>query len=375
VLYIVALGGWRALNAEPFMIRYAARPEQLPGPARRSLGATFLFGVIAGAACVLASAWAATPYRAPLLVLGATLPFLLLQDTARVMSFTMFRMRAAAANDGLWAGLLVLALGALALFETSAPAWLYLAAWGVTGAVAGLVLLRQLRLGLDLRVASPDMRENFRLGLPLLANYLLTSAPVYLLFLITPAVAGLAELGLLRAAYVPFGLFGVLLQGMQLVALPYAMRMPTPSAVVRLARRLSIGLAGVAALWGVMVMLLPASIGSWLIGDLWGPTQTTRALFAVAVVGDALITGPLLALRALRAPGRLVRVRLVSGPTTLVLGLVLLPVLGADGVALASIAGSATTLVLAVIEVRRTVGQSPLESAPETPGLLPGSPT
>ena len=161
---------------------------------------------------------------------------------------------------------------------------------------------------------------------------------------------------------------------MQLVALPYAMRMPTPSAVVRLARRLSIGLAGVAALWGVLVtVLLPASIGSWLIGDLWEPTQTTRALFAVAVVGDALVTGPLLALRALRAPGRLVRVRLVSGPTTFVLGLVLLPVLGADGVALASIAGSAMTLVLAVIEVRRTVAHGTPEPGPETPGLLPGS--
>ena len=198
----------------------------------------------------------------------------------------MFRMRAAAANDGVWAGLLVLALGGLALVEPSAPVWVYLAAWGVTGAVAGLLLLRHLRLGLDLRVASPDMRENFRLGLPLFANYLLTAAPAYLLFLITPAVAGLAELGLLRAAYVPYGPFGVLLQGMQLVALPYAMKMPTPSAVVRLARRLSIGLAVVAALWGVLVnVLLPASIGSWLIGDLWEPTQTTRALFAVAVVG------------------------------------------------------------------------------------------
>jgi O-antigen/teichoic acid export membrane protein len=290
------------------------------------------------------------------------------------MSFTMFRMRAAAANDGLWAGLLVVALVGLALVDPPAPAWVYLAAWGITGAVAALLLLRHLRLGLDLRVASPDMRENFRLGVPLFANYLLTSAPVYLLFLITPAVAGLAQLGLLRAAYVPYGLFGVLLQGMQLVALPYAMRMPTPSAVVRLARRLSIGLAAVAALWGVVVtVLLPASVGHWLIGDLWEPTQTTRALFAVAVVGDALVTGPLLALRALRAPGRLVRVRLVSGPTTMVLGLVLLPVLGADGVALASIAGSATTLVLAVIGVRRTVAHGVPEAGPETPGLLPGS--
>jgi O-antigen/teichoic acid export membrane protein len=220
------------------------------------------------------------------------------------------------------------------------------------------------------------MRENFRLGLPLFANYLLTSAPAYLLLLITPAVASLAQLGLLRAAYVPYGLFGVLLQGMQLVALPYAMRLATSSEVVRLARRLSIGLAAVAALWGLVVMTLPASIGNWLIGDLWEPTQTTRALFAVAVVADALITGPLLALRALWAPNRLVRVRLVSGPTTLVLGLVLLPVLGANGAALASIVGSTITLVLAVLEVRRTLAHDPPEPPEppgDAPGLIPGS--
>ena len=288
-------------------------------------------------------------------VLGVAMPFLLVQDTARVVGFTMFRTRVAAINDGVWAGLLVLALGGLALFDTSAtPVWVYLAAWAVTGAAGRAAHAPPAAASCwTCGVASPDTKETFRLGLPLLANYLLTSAPPYLLFLITPAVAGLAELGVLRAAFIPYGPFGVLLQGMQLVALPYAMKMPAR-------RRWSAWPGGCRSAWpwwppsGACwsTWCSPTSIGTWLIGDLWEATETTRALFAIAVVGDALTTGPLLALRALRAPGRLVRVRLLSGPTTLVLGLVLLPVLGAEGVAVAIIVGFAVALVVSVVELR-----------------------
>ena len=133
VLYIVALGGLAVVER-----RTVHDPLHGPGrnsfraPARRSLGATCLFGTTAGVACVLAAALAAEPYRAPLLVLGAILPFLLLQDSAGVMSFTMFRMRAAAANDGLWAGLLVLALGGLARFVDPSAAGV-----GLSGRLGG----------------------------------------------------------------------------------------------------------------------------------------------------------------------------------------------------------------------------------------------
>jgi O-antigen/teichoic acid export membrane protein len=374
VLYLVAVGLWRSLNAEPFMIRYSARPEQLPGAAGRSLGSTWLAGVVGGVGCILAAELVPTPYQGPLQVLGVALPFLLVQDSARVVSFTMFRAVVAFINDAVWAVLLIVALVVLAILGGPHAPWLYLAAWAGTGAVAGLLILRQLRIVLDLGVASPDMRENFRLGVPLLANFLLTSAPPYLLFLITPAIAGLAELGLVRAAFVPFGPFGVLLQGMQLVALPWFMRLARPSDVARLSRHLSLGLAAVAALWGVLVaVVMPTALGTWLIGDLWEPTQSLRVLFAFAFVLDALSVGPLLALRALQAPRRLVWVRLLAGPPTLVLGLVLLPILGAEGVAMALIFGHVVTIAAAIVEVRRLVARRATERPTSPPVLLPGS--
>jgi O-antigen/teichoic acid export membrane protein len=166
----------------------------------------------------------------------------------------------------------------------------------------------------------------------------------------------------LRAAFLPYGPFGVLLQGMQLVALPYAMKLNAPTEVIGRAWRLSMALAVAGVLWGLIVMfVVPASVGTWLLGDLWEPSRTTRALFAVATVGDALTTGPLLALRALRAPGRLVRIRLWAGPITFVPGLLLLPVLGAEGAAIAIVLGFAATLVLATMHLRRIA----IEGLPE----------
>jgi hypothetical protein len=361
VLWIVAIGAWRSLNTEPFMIRYAARPDEVRAAARRSLGCTWLAGLALGVIMIATAELVAAPYRTPMQVLGVALPFLLLQDTGRVIGFTMFRTVASAVSDLAWAVMLALALGGLVVFgPPTTPMWAYLASWAVTGVAASALILQQLRLVPDLGVVNNDTVENLRMGAPLLVNYLLTGAPTYVLFLVTPAVASLAELGLLRAAYVPYGPFGVLLQGMQLVALPYAMKRATPAKVIRLAYPLSMGLAVAGVLWGAVVMfVVPDGLGTWLLGDLWVPSETTRALFAVATVGDALTTGPLLALRALRAPGRLVRIRLWAGPLTFLLGLSLLPVLGAEGAGIAIVVGFAATLVLAVVHLRRIAAEEP----------------
>ncbi len=359
---MLAVGANRAQNAEPLVIRYSGSVDGLRRAATRCLGASAILGALLGVGCLVAAVPAGGTLGPVLAVLGVTFPLLLVQDAGRVLCFALDRPRTAAANDAGWAAALIVALGVL-LALPSVPLWAYVASWLGTGAIAGLVLLIQLHSRVAFTAVGRWLADTRDLGFPLVGAWALSVAPPYLLFALAPVVSDLEELGIARAAYIPFGPFGVVLQSAWLLLLPAATRR-TRDGLGRLAARSSLGLAAVGAAWsGLVLLALVTPAGEWLLGDEWRDARTVAVVFAGGLVFQALAVGPLVALKALEAPRRLLRVRSVSGPLTLVSGLVLGATSGAAGLAFAMTLGDGVTAVLSWVVFRRLAQPEPRSSS------------
>jgi hypothetical protein len=352
VVYLVAMGTVRAVTTEPLMIRHGGATAEIRAVSGRVSGLAITIGVVLAVQCLAAAAIVNGPLRSLLVVLGLTFPLLAGPDAGRVTCFAMGRPRTAAINDAVWASAQLVLL-ALVLSRPDPPLWALVGCWLVPGALAGLLVLAQVRIRPSFRGATSWLVENRALGQPLLGVYVLTVAPSYLLFALAPLVSTLAELGEVRAAYVPFGAFGVVLQSAWLLLLPAASGR-NPRATWRLAVRASLGLATAALLFAAaMVALLPAPVGEWLIGEQWNHTAAERALFGLAVVCYAAAVGPMVALSSLREPRRLLWVRAVTGPAVLASGLLLAHVAGAPGIATAIMVGDALMAVLSWLLLAR----------------------
>jgi len=369
VVYILAIGGNRALTTEPLAIRFGRAPVPILERAPAYLGLALGVGSALGGSCLLAAAVSSGTLRTVLVVLGVTFPLLLIQDAGRVTFFAMGQPRRAAANDALWA-LIELPLVALVVAEPHPSTWHYVAAWLVPGAIAGLFALRQLRVLPSPGSARAWFADNRRLAVPLVWNYALTAAPPYLLFGLTAVVASLYELGLARLAYLPYGIFGLVFQSAWLVLVPAASRRSRRD-IARLASWSSACLGAVALAWALVVTVgLPAGLGGELFGTGWSQTNAARSVFGVALVAQAIGVGPQVALRALEAPKSLVHVRFVTAPLVLGGGLVLAARMGAVGVALGVLVGDLSTTSLSWIVLRRVQRQT---AAAHTPARHDGA--
>jgi hypothetical protein len=378
VVYVLAAGVSRSLAGEPLMIRFSGRPDDAAAAAG-ALGFAAAAGLTVGTGCALAAAATSDPLRSCLLVLAAAAPLLVVQDGARMVFFARAEPRRAAANDLAWAVLQVVLVGAVlrAGASTGAP---FVAAWAGAGAGAGAVALVQLR-----RLPAPArardwIRAHGRLGAPLLGTYLLTTAVSYVLFALMPLVSDLEQLGRVRAAYLPFGVFGVVLQSAWLVLLPAASRTGDDARLRRLTAGWSAVLAGAALVWAIVVMRAPDALGRRVLGDQWEATWSSRAWFAGALVAYAAGVGPAVGLRALEAAGPLVRIRLVVTPVVIAAGLALAARIGAPGAAAAILAGDVLSTGLAwtvfhrIVADRRAAATGPPPVVRRAPAPAAGGP-
>ena len=123
------------------------------------------FGILVGTACVVAALSTGGTLRSVLLVLGVTFPLLIVQDAGRVACFALGWPRRAAANDAVWA-LVQLPLVAVVMVQPDAETWHYVAAWLVPGAIAGALVLVQLRVLPSLRGAGAWFADTQKSGDP-----------------------------------------------------------------------------------------------------------------------------------------------------------------------------------------------------------------
>lgn len=333
VLFVLVLGLTRTSGGAVLAIEHGDDADGLRAAASRSTGYAVGVGAAVGLLGLAAAAVVGGAVRPVVVLVALGLPLLLLQDAWRSLFFCQGRPRAAFLNDLVWLTAQVLLLVLVFRAQASPGIASLVACWVSAGALAAAVGL--LQSGVVPAPAPPGrwLRSHAAVGGPLVASELLTQLPAHLVYLLVPVVASTADLGVVRACYVFFGPLAVLNAGAAMLALPTAVSARAAGGVDALGRKVSLVLAATSCAWGALVVALPGSVGTALVGASWEGSQPTRALLAVSLVAEALLVGQCAALAALRQTRRLARLRTASAPITVLAGLGLAAAFGAAGVA------------------------------------------
>jgi O-antigen/teichoic acid export membrane protein len=340
--YTTALGISRAVSSEPLLVHYSAPSHAAwRGGTARATGAALLVGLGLGLCCMLIGWIAAGVLTKPFIVLGLTLPGLLLQDCWRYAFFARGRGFSAFANDLVWALVLFPVLFLLLRSNQDSVTWLALLGWGGAATLAALFGAYQSRV-----VPAPHrvlnwVRKEASLIPRFLSEFVVQGGTAQFTLYAIGAVTGLAALGSFRAAYLLFGPMQVLFMGLGAIAVPELVRALANSTTRLLwtSRLLSLALAGTSLVWGVVVLALPVSVGVALLGPAWQPARLLAVAVMTGWVATGLTAGAAAGLRALAAARQSLRARLV-GSLFAVAG-------GIAGVVMGGVRGAAWGLALA----------------------------
>jgi O-antigen/teichoic acid export membrane protein len=340
-VYLAALGVVRATSSEPLVIRFAASSHaEWKRGAASATGTALAIGVAVGLACIVVAIALGRSLGDGLFALGATMPGLLVQDTWRFAFFARRKGAVAFNNDLVWA--LALATGIAGLLAADAVSVRSLVlVWGGAATVAGLVGVLQASVIPLPRSTRLWLKEQWDLIPRFVGEYAATTMVAALISLGLGTIAGLTQVGALRAGQLLLGPLNVLFMGVSIVAVPEAVRSLLLSSrrLVVYCRRLSIALAASAVSLGTLMWALPDDIGVALLHENWRGAHSVVFPLAIGMAAFAIVLGAGVGLRALAAARLSLRARLMVAPMLLVGGL--------SGAALGGAVGAAWGAALA----------------------------
>jgi hypothetical protein len=156
----------------------------------------------------------------------------------------------------------------------------------------------------------------------------------------TAAFAGLSAAGALRGAQVLLGPLNVLNMGVTSPAIAESVRIArrSPRRMMHVVELLAVALVAVFVAWGVVVYLLPDSVGEALLKRSWHAAHEVIPAYTAVMAASGMLTAATVGLRAMAAAKRSLRSRLVTG--------VLAVAGGTTGAATSGAVGAATGLAL-----------------------------
>ena len=283
-IYAYAVTVSRLLVSQPLMIRYSgASRQEFERAARQSTGAALVTAGMAGCALLLVSVAVAGDLGTSLAVTGVLLPGLLLQDAFRMAFFAVGRPAAAAANDGFWATAQVAAiLGVDQFWVGSAVSYLW--AWGISGCLAALLGVLQMRLCPAPRDVRRWIQAHSDLTRYSVTEVILINGANQLTLVLAAAIGGLTVVGALRGAQVMTAPTTILSLSTIAFVVPELARRPSIMGrqLIKAGLAVSIVVTALVAIWGTLLLLLPYSIGAWALGDTW---DGTHAILLPTVIG------------------------------------------------------------------------------------------
>jgi O-antigen/teichoic acid export membrane protein len=314
--YLLLMGSARSLLTDPLVIRCSGLPPRETRPAQAAAtGGGLLFGLVFGTVIFLGSFLLPAGTDQAFRAFAVVLPGLLLQDMWRMTFFANATPAKAALNDAAWGVVQLVAIIALLVNDAgSIPA--FVLAWG--GGATFAAVLACVQGGLRPRVLESWrwMSANRDLGLPFLGAFGAQNGGSYISLYGLPVVASLATVGTLKAAQVLIGPLNVFFMSIVVTVGPEAVRVRDRS-VARLRKLLAVlgvGTMMVAVGWGVVLLLLPRSVGVQLLGENWDaarPVLIPLIIYRAALgLSDAAVMG----LRVVEAAQRTLRLRLIITP-------------------------------------------------------------
>lgn len=331
VVYAIGLSIVRTTGSDVLAIRYAGT-SQVRSRASEVVTYAAGLGVAFGLLSLGVGALLVGRVEGAYAGLAAALPMLYVQEALRGLAFARHSPRAAALSDLAWAGVQLGVAGTFAVTGAVTPAGA-VAAWVLGGVVAGAASLIGFRLVPARQWPHRWFVSHRSLTVSLGAGDVLAYLPANLTILAMPAVTTLAEVGILRAAYLFYGPLGVLILTLRSMILPDAARAGTPRAVHRLLARAAVALGAVAVAWGCVIVAVPDTVGLWLLGESWHGTYVPRVLLGASLVAEAVMVCAVAALGLFELAGRIVRMQLIMSPLTVLLVLALAHGYGAVGAA------------------------------------------
>lgn len=333
--YIVVIGIARGAIAQPLLVRYSdASEHDWRAASGRAAGFALATGLVVAAGCAAVAVVIGGTVGNGFMAVAVILPGLMVQDTWRYALFAHDRGRSAFLNDLAWLAVQVPAL-AIALAGGRDVGVVALLAWGLAGIGAALLGGRQVGVRPHPKAAMSWLREH-RVLIP---RYVaettasLTSSQLSLYGI--GALAGLTTAGELRIGQLLIGPIMVIFIGVQLVALPQAVRALGRSIATlqRVCVIVAVVTAAIAIAWGVAISLVPDDIGRTLLGENWAAGKPLVLLLALGLAASSLSGGALIGLRALAAATRSLRATVISSTLTTVATIVGAMMFGAAGAA------------------------------------------
>ncbi len=324
LVFSLVIGVQRALVGTPMSMRYSHEDaDQQRRTIRPALGTALAIALLVSAGALVVGIAVGGVLGPTLVALAVVLPFLVLQDTCRMAFFAWSRPQHATLNDAVWAFVQFALVGAVIVAGRSTPATMVLC-WGLGAAVAAVVGMVQLHGGPHPRGVGTWVRANRDLVGYLLVEYLLGVGAFQGGILVIGGLLGVSDIGALRAAQVLVGPIGIVSTAATTFGIPEVSRRSSlPRHTVRIASLTSTMLVAITLLYAGLLLLIPTSLGTALLGDTW--TGASAVLLPVAmasaVAGGKL--GPVIFMYGLglaRKTIRLVTVLAVSAVTFMAVG-------------------------------------------------------
>ncbi|WP_327293380.1 hypothetical protein [Streptomyces sp. NBC_01198] len=233
-----------------------------------------------------------------LAVLGLVLPIVLTQDGLRYCFSALRLPHYALVGDTVR---LLVAVPALAVQPHGAGPQRLIAVWGLSALPALLVAAGL--LWPRVRGAELDLRKFLRrghLGQRFVVEFGVGNATSQLAVVGLGLFAAPLAVGALRGATTLFGPMNVLFNSATAFGPPLLNRVRGADSKVRATAVLAVALAWVAAVWTIVLLLLPDHVGRQLLGDTWAASSGLLAASGSQYAGIALGTSALLTLRVLQ---------------------------------------------------------------------------
>jgi O-antigen/teichoic acid export membrane protein len=370
-LYSLFVGGMRALVSEPLAVRFSSCGRaEYRDVARAVVGSALMLGAGAGVLVVLVGASLGDDIGGTMIVLGLFLPALLAQDTWRAVFIVHGRPAYAALNDSAWATVQIGIVGWMLYVgvDTAPP---LLAGWGSAAVLAALLGMAQMGVypqpvrGVRWLARQADLSRFY------LPQFLAVVGSFQLTLLLVGVVGSLEDVGSLRAALVLLGPLGIIGFSAMAFAVPELSRRELDRRrTLQAAIAISSVLVLASVLWSAIVLALPESLGSQLLGDTWHDARAVLPGMVVWQLGTVAVCGASAAVTAKGWARTSFRISAILAPAFLLFGLVGTRIAGASGAAAGlALAQWVIVPVFWTLLVTRTAG--PLRSSSHAPGSLP----